>query len=154
MKFTAKEAVQPAVVPGTYSVEIKVMGGDADYYDSFTVAGFRADQDEPLLQNLIELLLRLDGAYPNGRGGSDEYSLRRVDGFSEWFDEEELSDEVSSFYAANKLRRSELGLSYTGFPYWPDDVTMGDDCFECDYESHAVFYYDENLTKHRVEVEL
>lgn len=178
MKLTIGEALTPLVIPNSYSVEVKVMAGDADYYDSFTVHGFEPGRDEELLEELLRLFDRVDAFYPHGRGGGSEYTLRKVPGFNSWFTDDDsfdyadeyeakvryASEEERARYAALGKRVAEfkervderakaLKLSGVSFPYWPMDATT-DYAIECDHELHRVYFYDENLVKHDVTVEL
>lgn len=177
MKLTIGDALIPRVIPNSYSVEVKVMAGDADYYDGFTVHGFEPSRDEELLEELLRLFGRIDSFYPHGRGGSEEYTLRKVPGFNSWFTDDgwsegdEYSAEVryaseeerESYAALGKRvaefkervdeRASDLKISGVSFPYWPMDATT-DYAIECDHELHRVYFYDENLVKHDVTVEL
>lgn len=180
MKLTIEDPQSIRAIPNSYSVEIKVMGGDADYYDSFTVNGFEPNRDEALLENLLRLLGRIDSFYPSGRGGSWAYSLTKVPGFEAWFSEldtesygleepgeysfkfeseeqkselRKLAQDVAEFYDRVFEKADSLGLKGTNYDNWPGDATT-DHEIECDYESHQVFYYDEHRVKHPVTVEL
>ena len=178
MKLTIEAAGSIVAIPNSYSVEIRVMAGDADYYDSLAVNGFEPGRDEALLENLLSLLHRIDAFYPNGRGGSWKYSLTRVPGFEAWFSEvdpesygveepgeysfkfeseeqkselRQLALDVAEFYERVSDKADALGLKGLDYPDWPFD-SMAD--IECDHDSHEVFYYDENRVKHPVTVEL
>lgn len=85
---------------------------------------------------MIETLEEARKAYPNGRGGSDEYSYRhRVAGFQVWFnDGSEDSDNHE-----------------TCSPSWPYDP-MSDYTVEQSFSSYEEIYYDENLVPHKVDI--
>lgn len=172
MRLAVKDPVEPVAIPDSYSVEIELMGGDADYYTSLELKGFERGRDEELLEDLLRLLERLKASYPYGRGGGDEFSYRLLKGFEPWFleddDEEYWRFEPSSEEEAQELRElsarvreltertTEKLPGSSSDPYWPHDATdLGFDGHgECGYRSHEVFYYDGNLVKHLVEVEL
>jgi hypothetical protein len=114
MKLTIQDPQTLPVIPNSYSVEIKVMAGDADYDDRLSVDGFEPGRDEELLEDLLRLLPRIKGFYPSGRGGSWRYSLTRVPGFEPWF----LGDDRESFGDEEGEERSE---EYSGFRFESED---------------------------------
>lgn len=149
MRFIIGAPIANSHTPESYEVEVKVMFGDGDGYDTFIVGPFLKDKDEELLQHLIETLERMEQAYPHGRGGGDEYN--HVEGFAAWFeedyDEEEatedgdtLAETINAFYARNK-----------NYPNWPHDVTYMET--SASYNDSWVVYYDESKTAHKVTVE-
>lgn len=178
MQIRIGSEVPATQIPGSYSVEIEVMGGDADHFETFSVSGFNPNDSEDLdlLKNLLELLERTSKAYPNGRGGFDNY-CDTVEGFEPWFsdldldfaEEEwsfvtgssehfkrllELGTRVDAFRERVQGRKEAAGQEYDFYSsLWPSDPTSPE-FNECSYRAHQVFYYDDSLVKHYVEVEL
>lgn len=166
MEFVVGEALTSPNLANTFSVEISAYAGDADYYQSFSVDGFRKGEDEDLLENLVSLLRRLKTAYPHGRGGSHEYSYVRVKGFEPWFGIEgseyfehldgedpeiskRLAAEVEAFNTRVQKAKIEIGAP-SNWPEWPFDSTCDS---ECSLDKFEIFFYDENLIKHEVQIE-
>lgn len=165
MEFVVGEALPPQNIANSFSVEIGAYAGDADYYQSFSVDGFMKGEDEDLLENLVEMLRRLKSAYPHGRGGSSDYSYNRVKGFESWFsgdaieyfehrdgqdpdESKRFAEIVQTFYARVQSRKSEMGMT-ANWPEWPYDSTCDS---ECSLDKFRIFFYDENLTKHEVQI--
>lgn len=165
MEFVVGKALPPQNIPNSFSVEIKAYAGDADYYQSFSVDGFRKGEDEDLLENLVSLLRRLKTAYPHGRGGSREYSYIRVKGYEPWFsidspeyfehlDGEDpetskaLAAEIEAFNTRVQNVKIEMGVR-SNWPEWPYDSTCES---ECSLDKFQIFFYDENLVKHEVQI--
>lgn len=141
MKFAIGDLTPEKHAPNSYELEIRAMSGDADAYHKFTVGPFLKDEDEPALQHLIETLTRMKEEYPNGRGGYDsEYD--HIEGFYNWFDED--AAEKSNTLVQDFLRKRKINL------YWPYDAT--DEESSASYDSHEVFYYDDNRKQHSVTV--
>jgi len=114
VKLTIQDPQTLPVIPNSYSVEIKLMAGDADYYESLSVDGFEPGRDDELLEDLLRLLPRLRDFYPSGRGGSWSYSLTRVPGFEPWF----IGDDREAFGGEESEERSE---DYPRFSFESED---------------------------------
>lgn len=69
--------------PESYEVSIRVMHGDADYYETVTTGPFFTHELEDL-EYLLQTLLRMQQAYPDGRGADDGYE--EVEGYLDWFE--------------------------------------------------------------------
>lgn len=165
MDFVVGKALPSQNIANSFSVEISAYAGDADYYQSFSVDGFMKGQDEDLLEHLVEMLRRLKTAYPHGRGGSSAYSYRRVKGFEPWFsgdaieyfehvdgedpdESKRLAGVIEAFNTRTQNLKSEMGLT-GNWPEWPYDSTCDS---ECSLDKFEIFFYDENLTKHEVQI--
>lgn len=148
MEFIIKEPLPDKGFPNSYQVNLVTYSGDADGDTTTEIFPFYKDKDEFFLENLIETLEEARKAYPNGRGGSDEYSYRhRVDGFQVWFSdgsEDPDNQEIADF--VEKLHE-------TCSPSWPYDP-MSDYTVEQSFSSYEVVYYDENLVPHKVDIVL
>lgn len=90
MKFTITEnKIENEYPRNSFLVRVRVMHGDADLFQYVNYPGFKRNQDEELLEKFINVLREMESAYPNGRGGGDEYSYsEKVEHFNAWFDEE------------------------------------------------------------------
>ena len=146
MKFVIEKPVKPHS-PG-YAVEVKLMLGDADFYESFELAGFRKEQDEHVLEELVTLLQRL-----RETKGADRY--KDVPGFLSWFGGERVESEAeyevyNSSVPYEEFRRSyelmdehcDRTRFYPDWSYYYDHLAQLDD--------FQVYYYDEAGRKHRV----
>jgi hypothetical protein len=114
--------------PYTFELEITVMHGDADSYDTFTLGPFKMHEpDRGTLHKIIEVLDRLRPFYPNGRGGNyEKYGYQNVPGYDDFFAQDaEYQDE------------------------WPYDQ-YGE--LQGTLDKYEVFYYDMNRVKCTVEV--
>lgn len=131
MKFMVGDEVVSTRVPDTFVVEIKVMHGDADGYNTFEVGPFLAGVENLALTSLVETLDRMSVAFPNGRGASDSYNS--VEGFDTWFGWEETDNSIVD----------SMLLPYVGG--WPHDVTY-EEC-EASLDDFQVVYYDNTLVK-------
>lgn len=167
---------EPLATPrNSYAVNIKVYSGDGDGYDAFRVLGFRAGEDEPLLEELLKTIGRVKAAYPNGRGGDDDLASK-VLGFELWFDEDyvygskynsyEPEDEAEESYLRELAPQVEAFKDRTRGLYgrshmdrqrgaWPLDVTLVDySGSEASYSGHTVTYFDADGIEHSVAVVL
>lgn len=113
----------PEVPIDAYMVEVSIMHGDADHYDTLKLGPYQDDKeiDVDLLHEIVNVLEAMGKAFPSGRGGTPEYSYRKVDGF-----EELLADE------------------------WPHDITCWGS--EASFAGYKVYYYDESGIKYNVKV--
>lgn len=68
-----------------YLLIIDTMIGDADGYDTVEVGCFQ-ENELHLLEEVIGVCDRMIEAYPNGRGGDDDYN--HIEGFEKWFTED------------------------------------------------------------------
>lgn len=171
MRFLIEEPVPSKHKPMTYEVEIRVMHGDADGYNTFTIGPFIYGVDEDALTSLVETLDRIAAAYPSGRGGNwEKYGFQHIEGFYSWFHDSYARNEKE--YLDNIVKWTKTTVPYDvfakhhtlavppggetpewGYPEWPHDVTMGDEGLEADLDEYSVYFYDEFGTKHRVKVE-
>lgn len=142
MKIEIKDKIINENHTDSYVVECKAMYGDADGYGKVEIGGFKKNQDEDLLQDLIKTCESLVSEHLYGRGGSDVYG--HVEGFNKWFDADMLSDEE---YHLLPDRVKSLTTDWL-----LDPVGLGET--KASFESFKVFYYDENGVKHNVEYTL
>lgn len=166
MKFVIGSTEGPTHLASSFSVDISLYGGDADYYQKISVDGFLQGQDEELLESLIETLRGLKTFYPSGRGGSSEYTYNKSKGFEPWFSEDgpdyyshidgvpeaeskALGLEVAAFYDRVSSDLKEIG-GKSRWPEWPYDANCD---IECSLNEFNVYFYDENLIKHAVEIQ-
>lgn len=119
-------------------VEIKVMFGDADGYQTFEVGPFK-NENKKDLQDLLQTCERMSKAYPHGRGGGSDYN--HVDGFNRWFDLENTTDD--EYESLSEFVQNTGG----DWPYEPDG--MG---YQSSYQSYKLFYYDAAGVKHNASV--
>jgi hypothetical protein len=84
MQFIINEVANIDTREG-FVVKIETMIGDADGSDSIEIGPFEKDKEEHLLEELIDLCIRMSMAYPNGRGGDDDYN--HIESFDKWFSE-------------------------------------------------------------------
>lgn len=82
MRFEIAQPVKSGHVRARFYVEILVMHGDADSYDSFDMGPFHVTE-EGALADLIETLRRVKSAHPQGEDG-----YQHIEGFRAWFDED------------------------------------------------------------------
>lgn len=127
-----------------FVVEVEAMYGDADGYGEVEVSGFKRDceKSKEHMEDLIKTLERMLKAYPNGRGGYDDYD--HVEGFLKWFGGEIL-EEFEEFYES--LEEWEQRLYWND---WPRDPSG--DGMQSSMSSYEVFYYDEFGNKYEVAV--
>ncbi|MEB9469509.1 hypothetical protein P4J10_23230 [Bacillus cereus] len=139
MELTIKEKVINISYLNAYVVECEAMYGDADGWGEVEVGGFTRGKDEHLLKEFLEFCERMKNAYPNGRGGYDDYG--HVEGYDKWFYADNLTTEEFE-----RLPKKVQELS----TYWLNDP-QGDG-MEATFKDYEVFYYDESGIKHNVEV--
>lgn len=124
-----------------YFVECEAMFGDADGEATVIVGGFLKGRDEEVLEDFLLTCERLSNAYPNGRGGGDEYN--HVEGFNRWFQVESLErDEWDSLPEVVQILSADWVMEPDGMGH------------HATFEGYEVFYYDENGVKFNVAVEL
>lgn len=138
MKFKIKNPIKSKYVD-CFVVVVDIMYGDADGYDKLTVHGFKKDNDESLLIDLIETLERMGKAYPRGRGGSDDYN--HVEGFNSWFAVECLSEEEYESL-------SEIQKSFS--EDWK--CAPGGYGIQGSYKGYNIYYYDMFGNKYNVDI--
>lgn len=139
MKIQIGEKLKTPI--NAYVVEIETMYGDADGFGRIAVGGFKKDEEEEYLKDLLETCERMDEAYPRGRGGYDNYD--HVEGFNKWFNIDDTTDEE---YNAMSQREKELSA------YWEYNPQC--DGGHASFYGYKVFYYDENGVKYEVSVKL
>jgi len=160
--FTPTVVVPVEHIPNTFEVEIEVMHGDADMFDTFTVRSFYKDEDLAL-SSLVETLDRMIAKYPHGRGGSwPQYGYQDVEGFYSWFGdfaavlpEEDYATaypESTVPYADYKRHALLTGSRKEDNDdlFWPGDCTGAD--IEASIKKYTVYYYNYNKTKFFVKV--
>lgn len=156
--FTIGPAVVPDHLPETFEVEVTVMFGDADHYETFIMRPFRVG-DEEALTSLLSVFEQIDEKYPNGRGGSwPKYGFQDVVGFYSWFGEDTAENEAeyketypeSNVDYETFLRHRKLTEGHNSdYSDWPWDI--GPDV-EADFEQYKIVYYDKYLVPHSVTV--
>jgi hypothetical protein len=149
MDLTIGELIPKAQTPNSFEVEILTYWGDADGYKTFVMGPFIKDQDEDALQGLLETLHRMDNAYPDGRGGYDEYD--GVEGFAGWFVREfdpENDSDSDADAIGRKWKENQAGKAHI---YWPVDPYAD---MQNSYDKHKIFYYDENQNQYAVSASL
>lgn len=131
--LTIGDKVQ-APEPNTYTLSITTYAGDADHYETLTIKGFRRVEDKELLLELLDLFPAMRAAFPNGRGGSDNYRygyVESLDVFRAWFNEDGIREDVEAFLE----RTGQLDT------YWPEGVNRENDNTVDEWE---LTYYDDN----------
>jgi len=158
MTFTIGNLIPNPHTPDSYEVEVTAMFGDGDGYKTVTVGPFPAThpKTQEALTSLVETLLRMETAYPSGRGGGD-YDVdtyNHVKGFEAWFGN--FRSDTEEFYSAE----STSGLPYAVFleddyseefnvyPDWPRDPYA---YAQGSFQSFEVFYYGVTNSKYAVE---
>ena len=140
MVFIIKKSRKSPKYRDCFVFKIKVMYGDADGYGEVIVSGFKKDCSESkvLMENLVNTLIRMENAYPHGRGGYDTYD--HDEGFIEWFGDEIFDgyDELSEFHKS---------LLDTSWPYDPDGYGI-----QSSYDSYKLSYYDNEGNEFDVKV--
>lgn len=134
-----------------YYVKIHYMYGDADGYKDIEYGPFTEDKVVYLLA-FVNMLEECLSAYPNGRGGCDNYE-DKVKGFAVWSLMDDIEDTEKCNYTIDGHKLTEddineienIGFDVEYFPGW-DDI-------EASIEYYTVEYYDSN-TRQSFEVEL
>lgn len=119
--LTVSKAVGDKNPRDTYQVNIRVMFGDADFYDTLNLQ-FGSYELPELIDFLNFLKSEVATAYPNGRGGSDYYESV-VPSWATWFGYDEHEGNVGGRFCDE----------------WPANWDMGG---EATLESVDVVYYD------------
>lgn len=174
MRIIVGNPVPAKHLPDSYSVELSLRGGDDDYSQNVSIGGFHLEQDMELFENLIELLSRIEKAFPHGRGGGPEFGYDRIQGFEPWFNEDydaslnagfnkhssmspeeqsaslELHEKILAFYDRTQ---KEVSLYNTegGYVFWPYDATCEDS--EATLDSFKVYYHGVDGIVYNVSVE-
>lgn len=93
MKINIREVVKSKKLKNVYVFKITTMEGDADDYHKFTI---KVDNEKDV-KKLIRYCKVLEKAYPNGKGGCDDYD--DLEFFPEWFGDSWFSyeDMINSF---------------------------------------------------------
>lgn len=169
MKLTVLGRSATPVLPSeSYSLIIEVMHGDADHYQEHRIDGFlsRSVEDMELLQEHLETLQEMGGAYPHGRGGYDHYA-DKVARFGPIFGAEDLSEDFdarSSYVVTDAEERQSLISLYQWVQefnerqgresfVWPHDITIPDGR-EASVNSFKLLYIDPSGREHDVKIEL
>lgn len=128
---------EPQIEEGFY-VDIEFMYGDADGYTNRTVGPFYPNQKEYLIQflNMLEDCLN---AYPNGRGGEDDYEdvVEELKIWNITYEEDDTPDIDENL---------EKVVEQIGFE-WEYDIYEFD---ETEITSYNVTYYDKLTGYHHV----
>ncbi|MGL5579350.1 MAG: hypothetical protein ACRDCE_00025 [Cetobacterium sp.] len=112
-----------------YKVVVTFMENDADGYPTDTV--YFASGKESKMIEFLNFLGRCAVAYPNGKGGHDNYS--HVEGFRDWVIDEDIPEE-------------EQPDSCLEWAYWDWEYC-------CSFEAVDVTYYDASGIEHHVHFE-
>jgi hypothetical protein len=132
MEILIGEPVPNLHTPDTFEVVVTSMIGDADGFPSFTVGPFVRGIDDEVLDSFLQLMTAMSLAYPNGRGGNDDYE--HVDGFNDWFGYENMPSSIAVFC-------ERLGIEM----YWPNDPHFDG---VLSFRNAQVFYYDAERVAH------
>lgn len=157
MQLTITDPI-PAVAIDGYMVEVRAMGGDADYYRDFAVGPFNRGEHEKNLQSLLETLTRMDEKFKDS-GMSWYESYNDVLGYYEWFHgihalEVLIERHGDSLVARDgeEIHQKIMDLSKGHSSRWHGDAMV--DCERPEQlTSYSVFYYDEAGSKHAVRVD-
>lgn len=114
-----------------YRVYIKVMFGDADFYDTFHL-DIPEENEAKLIDFLNFLNLQVATAYPSGRGSDDDYELVVKD-WNKWFGWDEKTNTYGVFSDC-----------------WPSNYDMGG---ESTLEKVDVVFFNEQGVSYDVNVE-
>jgi hypothetical protein len=157
MPFTIGDAVPVEHTPNSYEVEVTAMFGDADGYETVMVGPFPegAADTEKAMTSLIETLLRMEAAYPHGRGGGDvdADTYYHVKGFEAWFGafradtEESYTAESRSGFPYEVFLQDYYNDDFNTYPDWPREPYAYN---QGSYDHYVIYYYDHNLVKHEV----
>lgn len=172
MELIIKEPIAvPAVVPHSFTVEIKVIHGDGDLYTFFTMPSFDAGNQlrVELMKDLLRTLDAMKETFEHtGRSGSlsQRYALK-IPAFEPWFSSEDLTESYeNAWYKPSSDAEVENLMSlaqevnklYTeqNFIDWPDDATTNqafDLHNETTLHSYEVRYIDSHGVQHAVEIQ-
>lgn len=157
MKLTIGDLI-PTVASDGYMVEVRAMGGDADYYRDFAVGPFKRGEHEENLQSLLETLDRMKAKFEySGMSWYENYN--DVLGFYEWFHGihilEVLIERHGDALVARdgaEIHQEIMALSKDHSSRWHGDAMV--DCERPEsLTSYRVFYYDAAGFKHEVRVD-
>lgn len=104
-----------------YVVKVKVMFGDADFYEDVKFE-FTPNEEREILRFLNFLNQKVATAYPNGRGGDDKYESV-VEGWNEWFgvDEDGNYGRFCDYWPSNWDLGGESTLENVDVTYYNSD---------------------------------
>ncbi|AGO48947.1 hypothetical protein N356_gp055 [Cellulophaga phage phi14:2] len=143
MKFKITDRVKKNRNPtSTFEFVIELMGGDADasFYPTVLV-----DENNPYLERFVKFLENCKKAYPNGKGGYDDYS--HVEDYWLFIEESEFPDDISKEQeAAFEKEVENCGITF----FWESNYEYFG---ESSFVNYRVLYYDENGIKHNIEIE-
>lgn len=134
----------PAPESNTYTLTVTTYAGDANYYETFSIKGFRRAEDAALLNELLELFPAMKAAYPHGRGGDgDTYEeVESLQSFRDWFGDGEIEYRPDIEEFVNRLGQD--------FQYdWPWASDYGQ---EMTVDTWTLVYYDDNSNAFEVTV--
>jgi hypothetical protein len=157
VKLTIGDLI-PAVASDSYMVEVRAMGGDADYYRDFAIGPFKRGEHEENLQSLLETLDRMKEKFGNS-GMSWYENYNDVLGYYEWFHGihtlEVLIERHGDALVARdgeEIHQKIMDLSKGHSSRWHGDAMV--DCESPEQlDKFIVFYYDEAGFKHEVRVD-
>lgn len=139
MKFRLAAPAIEAPGLARYFVELRVMHGDADSYETLYVGPF-SPMDEAALADLVETLRRVDAARPQGEDG-----YKHVEGFRAWFDDDyDGAAENDPHTAARNAMYDDI---YTWWPLHPYAPYPGQ------LDKFKVVWYDSYGYKFDVDIE-
>jgi hypothetical protein len=146
----------PAVTNDGFMVEIETMMGDGDGYRTLAVGPFKRGEQEASLQSLLETLQRMDGKFPRGMSGEDNYD--DVLGYYEWFcavrSIEDLNEYAVELITGDgvKVHQDIIDLSMDHWTEWNMDAIVNGIRPE-KLNQFTVFYYDIAGVKHTVQID-
>lgn len=127
-----------------YKFEVHVYFGDADMYQTLNL--FIKDQNKAI-EFADFLKNQLAVAYPNGRGGGEEYDYKNspdIQDWNIWFGDGSEYDEETDDWIESDIQPE--------FPEeWPSNWEMGG---EASYDYTNITYFDENGREFQVEIVL
>jgi hypothetical protein len=139
MKFEVTTPVASGKVAERFYVEVKVMFGDADGFETFDVGPFsRSPEDQAGLTDLVETLRRVEQTEFWDNDGYDQ-----VEGFRAWFDEDYEPVAGDTHW----LLRNNVDVPTV--IYWPTEEYTG---YQGQFQSFKVVWYSIGGQKYGVEV--
>lgn len=155
MEFEVGAPVEEQTPLSAFVVNIKVMHGDADGYNTFQMGPFY-QKDKEALASLIGTLQRMES---KGRWGDGDNYYRNIEGFEAWFGTgtgdtlEEYRDACDSDLPYEQFephRRLSGSVEKPYYDGWPWDVTYEE--YPASLDGWNIVYYDHAGVKHRVTV--
>lgn len=157
MELKIKGVADTSKTRNSYEVVIETMEGDADSFEFLTFGPFLKRQDEAALESLLETVLCMEskcGTFGRGFERLEEIKFGDLwltsneildeEDYVEWVEGQgqDLEDMPYSAYQAASVFAEKFATNEWS---WHHDYPNS-------YRSHNVYYYDENLEQHDVEV--